>query len=83
MIAKINESTTLTKHISCKWECKFDSKNVIRIKGGTTISVFVIIKVQKNIVSATKFTFGILQQLSGKMVNMQEVLLTIQKLYAV
>ena len=24
MIAWINESTTLTKHISCEWKCKFD-----------------------------------------------------------
>ena len=24
MITGINESKTLTKHISCKWKCKFD-----------------------------------------------------------
>ena len=27
MITEINESKTWTKHISCKCECKFDSKN--------------------------------------------------------
>ena len=26
MITGINESRTLTKHISCKYECKFDRK---------------------------------------------------------
>ena len=26
MITRINESTTVTKHISCKFECKIDSK---------------------------------------------------------
>ena len=26
MITGINESKTLTKHISCKWTCKFDGR---------------------------------------------------------
>ena len=29
MIAGINESETLTKHISCNCKCRFDKKNVI------------------------------------------------------
>ena len=34
MIAGINESKTLTMHISC--ECRFNGKNVIQINGGKT-----------------------------------------------
>ena len=26
MITSINESKTLTKHISCKWKCRFDGE---------------------------------------------------------
>ena len=33
MITGINESKTLTKHISCKCKCRFDGKNVIQING--------------------------------------------------
>ena len=32
MIADINESKTLTKHLSCECKCKFDV-NVIQING--------------------------------------------------
>ena len=33
MIARINESKALTKHISCKCKCEFhDKKNLIQIK---------------------------------------------------
>ena len=32
MTTRINESKTLTKHISCKWKCKFDGKDAIQIK---------------------------------------------------
>ena len=27
MITGINESKTITKHISCEYKCKFDGKN--------------------------------------------------------
>ena len=27
MMTGINESRTLKKHISCKWECEFDGRN--------------------------------------------------------
>ena len=77
MITGINESKTLTKHISCKCECKFDSKNLTPIKSGITISVGVSIKIQKNTICAKKITFGVLQHECAKMVNMQEVLLVI------
>ena len=44
MIAGINESKALTKHISCKCKCRFDGKNVIQINGGITIDVDVTVK---------------------------------------
>ena len=43
-ITGINESKTLTKHISCKCKCKFDVKHVIQINGGITINVDVSVK---------------------------------------
>ena len=33
MITGINQSKTLTKHISCESKCIFDGKNVIQING--------------------------------------------------
>ena len=43
-ITRINESKTLTKHISCKCKCKFNVKHVIQINGGITINVDVSVK---------------------------------------
>ena len=39
MITGINESKTLTKHLSCKRKRKFYGKNVIQINGGITITM--------------------------------------------
>ena len=44
MITGINESKTLTKHISSKCKCKFDGKNVIQINGGIMINVDLNVK---------------------------------------
>ena len=68
MITGINESRTLTKHISCK----FDGRKCNLNQSGITISVSVIVKIQKN--SVKKVIFGILQYVAAKMVNMQDVL---------
>ena len=70
VITGINESETITEHIICKCECKFDSKNITRIKNGITINVGVSVKIQKNIICAKKIIFGILQHVVVKMVNM-------------
>ena len=70
IITRINESRTLTKDVSCKCECKFDNKNVAQIKSGITVTVSVIVKIQKNIVCAKKGFFGILQHIAAKIVNM-------------
>ena len=39
MITGINESSILTKDISCERKYRFDEKNVIQINGGITINV--------------------------------------------
>ena len=58
MITGINESKTLTKHISCKRKCKFDEKkNASQMNGGITINVDVSVK---NIIYVKKIVFGIL-----------------------
>ena len=44
MIAGINESKTLTKHISCKCKCGFDGRNAVQINGGITINLDVNVK---------------------------------------
>ena len=71
MITGINESKTLTEHISCKCELSLILKNVIPIKNGIAIRVSVSVKILKNFVCAKKTcTFGILQHVVAKMVNM-------------
>ena len=44
MITGINQSKTLTKHISCKCKCRFDGKKLIQIIGGITKNVDVSVK---------------------------------------
>ena len=66
MITGINESKTLTKHISC--ECKVDliKENVIQINGGIMINVNVSVK---NVNYVKKIMFGILLHVFIKMEN--------------
>ena len=45
MVIGINESKILTKHVSCKCECKFDSGKVTRIKIGIIIIVAASVKI--------------------------------------
>ena len=44
MISRINQSKTLTNHISCECKYIFDEKNVIQINGKITINVNVSVK---------------------------------------
>ena len=53
-------------------------ENVIQIKSGITINVYVSVKTQKIIVCAKKIIFGIVLHLVAKMVNIYEVSLRIQ-----
>ena len=57
MITEINESKTLTKHISYECKCRFDGKNVIQINGGIMINVDMNVK---NVMYVKKIMFGIL-----------------------
>ena len=44
MITGINESKTLTKHISCEWKCKLDETKCYSINDGIRINVNVSVK---------------------------------------
>ena len=68
MIAGINESKTLAKHISCECKCKFDSKK-FNLNLGITITVSMSVKIQKSIACAKKIIFGILQHILVKKIN--------------
>ena len=75
MIAGINELKTLTKHMTCKCKCKLMVESVIQIKSGITINLDAS---AKNIIYVKKIIFGILLHAVVKMVNTEQVLLTIQ-----
>ena len=49
MISEINESKTLTKHISCECECKFDGRKCYQVKSGIRINFNVSVKISKNV----------------------------------
>ena len=55
-------------------------ENVTRIKSGIIINVFVSAKIQKNIMHAKRIIFGILLHVVVKMLNIYQLLLTIQLL---
>ena len=67
MITKINESKTLTKHISGKFKCNYDVRDVTQIKRGMTINVTGSFK---NIVCVKKIVYLILLHVVVKTVNM-------------
>ena len=84
VITGINESETLTKHISCKCKCRCNSKcnvnvNVIQINGGITINVYVNVK---KFMYVKKIMFGILLHVIVKMEDIYQVLWMIQRLCA-
>ena len=47
-MTRINDSKTLTKHIPCKWKCKFDGKNETQIKSRITINVDASPKIEED-----------------------------------
>ena len=63
MITEINEPKIVTKHISCKCECKFDGRKQIQIKNGIMINVDV------SDIYLKKITFGIFLYVVAKIVN--------------
>ena len=66
MITGINESKTLTKHISCEYKCRFDVTKCNSINGRITINVDVSVK---NIIYVIKIMFRISLHVIGKMEN--------------
>ena len=66
MIAWINESKTLTKHISCECKWKFDWTEWSQINSGIMINVDVCVK---NIILVKKIAFGVLLHVIVKMEN--------------
>ena len=59
MITGINESKTLTKHVSCNCKCKFDGRKCNSNQKWKTINVNVSVKIRKNIMCVKKIIFGI------------------------
>ena len=66
MITGINESKTLTRHISWNVNVNLMEQNVIQIKGGIAINTIVSVK---NIVYVKEIMFGILLRVILKMEN--------------
>ena len=69
MITGINKSRTLTKHLSCKCECKFDDRKCNLKEKQNNNKCWCKCKKKKNSVYE-KIFFGILQHVATKMVNM-------------
>ena len=57
MIARINHSKTLTKHISSECKCKFDGRKFSSNKNGMTINAYVSVK---DIIHVKNIKFGTL-----------------------
>ena len=62
----INESKTLTKHVSCECKCKFDGRKCNSIKSGVMINVDAS---ASNITYIGKIIFEILLHVVAEMVN--------------
>ena len=56
----MNQKHTLTRYISCKCECIFDSRKLNANQKWKLMNVSVSAKIQKNIRRAKKVIFGIL-----------------------
>ena len=69
MITGMNESKTLTKHISCKCECKFDGRKPNPNQKWNNDNVDVCVKIWKSFMCAKKIKVGILLHVVEKMVN--------------
>ena len=68
-ITEINESKTLTKHISCECTSNFDSRKRNSNQNRIMIDVGASVKVQKHIMCAKKIIFRILLYVIVKMAN--------------
>ena len=67
MITGINDSKTLTKHISYECKCRFDGeKKLVKINDGMLINVYVSVK---TFMYFKKIVFGILLYVFVKIKN--------------
>ena len=66
MMTGINESKTLTNHLTSKCKCRFNGKNGIQNNGGITINAYVSVK---KFMYVKKIMFGILLHKFLKMEN--------------
>ena len=64
IITGINESKTLTRHISCECKYKFDERKYIQINGRMTVNVDVSVK---NVAYVKKIMFGFMLHVALKM----------------
>ena len=79
-ITRINESKTLTKHISCKYKCEFDDRKCNSNQKWDNNKYRSECKTMRKHQVSEKIIFGILVHVLIKMVNTQKVLLVIQQL---
>ena len=77
MIIGINESKTLTRHISWKCKCKCDGRKYNSNQNWNN-NKFVSDVSVKNIIYVKKIIFGILLHVVAKMVNIYQVTWMIQ-----
>ena len=78
MITGINESKTLTKHVSCEFKCKFDGRKCSSNPKWNNDKCCCECKNPKKHLVCKKIIFGILLHKVVKMINIWQVLLTIQ-----
>ena len=78
MITGINESKTLTKHVSCEFKCKFDGRKCNSNPKWNNDKCCCECKNPKKHRVCIKIIFGILLHKVVKMINIWQVLLTIQ-----
>ena len=69
IMTQISESKILTKHISCKRECKFDGRKCNSNQMWNNEKCWCECKILKNIIGAEKIIFEILLHVVVKMVN--------------
>ena len=69
MVTGINESRTLTKHTSCKWQYKFDSEKCNLNQKRNDNKCWFECKNPKEHRMCKKIIFGFLQHVVAKMIN--------------
>ena len=74
----LHENVNANVNVNVNVNVNLTEKNVIQIKSGIMINVNVSVK---NIIYVKKILFGILLHVISKMVNIYQILMTIQSLH--